>query len=150
MAFQWYYHKYCSNLSYSTLLARTVIYDWTFFQVWNSSLLFNYFEASVKLWKFYMLLLFLEKPHHFIEVTNMIKANPNAIFLCLLFIDWRLFNNPPMLYIPLPREKVPIFLINEISLLWHLKVKFMNSINISSEKMIYQSDTFPMASCHSY
>lgn len=45
--------------------------------------LLNYLEASVNLWKFYMLLLFLKKLHHFIEVTKMIKANPNAIFLCL-------------------------------------------------------------------
>lgn len=45
--------------------------------------LLNYLEALVNLKKLYMLLLFLKKPHHFIEVTKMIKANPNAIFLCL-------------------------------------------------------------------
>lgn len=57
-------------------------------------------------------------------------------FCVFLFIDWRLFNNFFMLYIFFLREKVFIFFINEISLFWYLKVKFMNLINIL-EKMIY-------------
>lgn len=58
-------------------------------------------------------------------------------FCVFLFIDWRLFNNFFMLYIFFLREKVFIFFINEISLFWYLKVKFMNLINIFLEKMIY-------------
>lgn len=58
-------------------------------------------------------------------------------FCVFLFIDWRLFNNFFMLYIFFLREKVFIFFINEISLFWYLKVKFMNLINNFLEKMIY-------------